>query len=74
MVTLPNNDKINFQINQAFLDRDPLQTEALILTNQARSFGIIVDDCTKRHIAPTGEPCGQCIIVSDKRFGTHFDG
>ena len=30
LVTLPNNDKIIFHINQAFLDRDPMQTEALL--------------------------------------------
>ena len=29
-VTLPNNVKVTFKINQAFLDEDPAQTEAFI--------------------------------------------
>ena len=51
LVTLPDNTKVIFQINQAFLDRDPLQTEALLQPHQARSFGIIVDDCAERHVS-----------------------
>ena len=30
LVTLPNNVKVTFKINQAFLDEDPAQTEAFI--------------------------------------------
>ena len=48
--------KINFQINQPFFDRDPLQTEALLQPHQARSFGIIVDYCANRHLFSTGSP------------------
>ena len=56
LVTLPNNDKIFFQINQAFLDSDHMQTEVLLQPPQARSFGIIVDDCDKSNISSTGKP------------------
>ena len=54
LVSLPNNDEIIFQINQAFLDRDPLQTETLLQPYQARSFGTIVDNCTWRYISSAG--------------------
>ena len=30
LATLPDKSKVVFAINQAFLDRDPLQTEALL--------------------------------------------
>ena len=35
LAILPNNDKVLFVINQCFLDRDPLQTEALLQPHQA---------------------------------------
>ena len=74
LVTLPNSSKVIFQINQAFLDRDPLQTEALLQPHQARSFGIIVDDCAKRHLSSSNKPGGQCIIIGSKQLDMHFDG
>ena len=74
LATLPNNSKIIFQINQAFLDRNPLQTEALLQPHHARYVGIIVDDCAKRHISSSGEPGGQCIIIDNKQLDMHFDG
>ena len=58
LLTLPSNNKIIFRINQAFLDRDPLRTEALLQSHQSKAFGIIVDDSNKRYIALTGKPCG----------------
>ena len=65
LATLPNNFKIISQINQAFLDRDPLQTEALLQPHQARSFGIIVDDCAKRHLSSSGKPGAQYIVIDN---------
>ena len=51
LVTLPNNVKVIFKINQAFLVNDPTQTEALLQPHQVRAFGIIVDDCASRHLS-----------------------
>ena len=74
LVTLPNKCKVIFQINQAFLDRDPLQTEALLQPHQMRAFGIIVDDCAKRHLGPDNKQGGQCIRVDGTSYPMHFDG
>ena len=68
LVTLLNETKVIFQINQAFLDRDPLQTEALLQPHQARSFGIVVDDCTRRHLSSTINLGGQCIVINNKHL------
>ena len=45
LCTLCDNSKVIIKLNQCFLDRDPLQTEALLQPHQARAFGVIVDDC-----------------------------
>ena len=74
LVTLPNKSKVIFQINQAFLDRDPLQTEALLQPHQMRAFSLVVDDCAKRHMGSYNKPGGQCIKVNDKTYPMHFDG
>ena len=54
LVTLEDNSKILFKMNQCFLDTDPSQTEALMQPHQARSFGIMVDDCARCHIGANG--------------------
>ena len=74
LVTLVNNTKVIFKVNQAFLDRNLDQTEALIQPHQMRSFGVVVDDCTKRHLSPSGKPGGQCIKINNQEFGMSFDG
>ena len=66
--------KVIFKINQAFLDRDPDQTEALIQPHQMRLFDVGVDDCIKRHLTPSGKPGGQCIKISYHEFGINVDG
>ena len=71
LVTLENNTKVIFKINQAFLDGDPDQTEALFQPHQMRSFGG-VDDCAKRHLSPSGEPGGQYIKINDQESGICF--
>ena len=58
LVALEHNFKVIFKINQVFLDRDPGQTEALIQSQQMRSFSIGVDDCAKRYLTPSGKPGG----------------
>ena len=73
LVTLENNTKVIFKINQAFLDGDPDQTEALFQPHQMRSFGIGVDDCTKRHMIPSDKIGGQCIKINDQEFGMNVN-
>ena len=61
LVTIDEDTKYIFKINQAFLDRDPTQSESLTQPHQMRAFGVIVDDCAKSHLGPTNLPGGQCI-------------
>ena len=74
LITLPDSTKIIVELNQCFLDRDPLQTEALLQPHQARAFGVIVDDCASCHLGSDGQPGGQCITVDDISYPMHFDG
>ena len=74
LCTLCDNSKIIIKLNQCFLDRDPLQTEALLQPHQARAFGVIVDDCASCHLAPNNSPGGQCITVGDTSYKMNFDG
>ena len=39
-----------------------------------RAFGVIVDDCAKRHLGPTNLLGGQCISIENKRYDIHFYG
>ena len=66
LATIPNHAKVIFKINQVFLDRDLNQTEALLQPHQARDFGVIVDDCAKRHLTISWKPGTQCLQVSNK--------
>ena len=63
LVTLPNVTNIILELNQCFLDRDPLQTEALLQPHQARSFGVIVDDCAYYHNGLDNQTGGQYILI-----------
>ena len=54
LVILTNHVKVIFKINQACLDNDPTQTDALLQPHQVRAFGIIVDDCFKIHLSTSG--------------------
>ena len=74
LVTLPNVTNIILELNQCFLDRDPLQTEALLQPHQARAFGVIVDDCASCHLGPDGQSGGQCITIDAVSYPMHFDG
>ena len=74
LVTIDEIKKYIFKTNQAFVDRDPTQSESLIQPHQMRAFGVIVDDCAKSHLGPTNLPGGQCISIENKRYGMHFDG
>ena len=38
-----------------------------------RSFGIGVDDCTKRHMIPSDKIGGQCIKINDQEFGMNVN-
>ena len=74
IVTLPDSTRIILELNQCFLDRDPLQTEALLQPHQARAFGVIVDDCSSAHLGPDGLAGGQCLTIAGVSYPMHFDG
>ena len=74
LVTINENKKYIFKLNQVFLDRKQLQKEALIQPHQMRAFGLIVDDCARSHLGPSNKPGGQCIIVNDIQYDMNFDG
>ena len=74
LVTLPDNSKVIFKLNQCFLDSDPSQSEALLQPHQARAFGVVVDDCSNRHLGKDGKPGGQCLSVHGVDYPMHFDG
>ena len=65
--------KVILQINQAFLDRDTLQTEALIQPHQIRAFGLVVDNCAHIYMGKEIKPGGQCIEVRNAKHPMHFD-
>ena len=74
LATLPDGNKVILRINQALMDMDPKQHEALIQPHQMRAHGTAVDDCAKRHLNSKGEPGGQCIKAHDTTIDLHFDG
>ena len=57
LVQLPSCNVI-VRINQALLDCDPSQTEALLQPHQARSLGAMIDDCARCHVAVKLKPGG----------------
>ena len=68
LATLPDKSKVIFQINQAFLDRDPLQTEALLQPHQMRAFDLVVYDCAQRNMGTNRSPGGQYIEVDNTKY------
>ena len=63
LVTINEHKKFVFKFNQVFLDRNPLQSKALLQPHQMRAFSVMVDDCSRSHLGPSNKPGGQCIIV-----------
>ena len=47
--TFTNKSTVLLKINQALLDTNLNQTEALLQPHQARYFGVAVDDFARRH-------------------------
>ena len=74
LATLCDSTKVLFKINQCFLDRDPMQTEALLQPHQMRAYGVVVDDCAKCHISTNGQAGSQQITVGNKCYPMNFDG
>ena len=74
IVTLPDSTRIILELNQCFLDRDPLQTEALLQPHQVRAFGVVVDDCSSAHLGQDGLAGGQCLTIGGVSYPMHFDG
>ena len=61
LVIIGENKKYFFKINQAFLDKDPTQNEAIIQPHQMRVFCAIVDDYAKNHIGSSNKPGVKCL-------------
>ena len=38
-----------------------------------RAFVVVVDDCAKVHLYPSGKSGGQCIKINNQEFGMNFD-
>jgi len=74
LVTLLDGNKVILRINQALMDMNPQQHEALIQLHQMWAHITAVDDCAKRHLNINGEPGGQCITAHDKVIDLHFNG
>ena len=55
-VVMDNGPNILVKLNQCILDTDLNQHESLLQPHQARSFGIIVDDCARCHLGNDGNP------------------
>ena len=68
------NCSIVLKINQALLDPNPFQKEALLQPHQARSFGVVVNDVAARHTGPNGLPGEQSFKVDEDTYPLYFDG
>ena len=74
LALLGDGTKILLKINQALLDTNPDQDEALLQPHQVRSFGIIVDDCAYQCMSPNSIPGGQVITSGGHNIPLYFDG
>lgn len=74
LAILGNGKRIILKINQALLDLNIDQTEALLQPHQVRSFGVVVDDCAARHISTNGGQGSQAIVSGNTNIPLLFDG
>jgi hypothetical protein len=72
-VSLKDSASYLLVVNQALLDDDPDQSEALFQPHQLRAHGTIVDDTARRHLGPYG-PGLQMFRVDDVTVPLHYDG
>ena len=68
------NRKVVLKINQALLDPNPSQREALLQPHQARDFGVVVNDVAARHTGPNSLPGEQSFKVGKDSYPLYFDG
>jgi hypothetical protein len=73
-VVLRDNSSFLLVVNQALLDTDPDQSEALFQPHQLRAHGMIVDETATRHRGADGHPGKQMIRVNDITVPLYFDG
>ena len=66
--------KIMLKIDQALLNTNAGQDEALLQPHQLRSFGIIVDGYARRHMGPNSTQGGQTITIGEHSIPLYFDG
>ena len=74
LATLRDGRRFIVIVNQALLDRDPRQSEALLQPHQCRDFGNAVDDCSTFHPDVHGGKGTQQIKVLDTSIPLLFDG
>jgi hypothetical protein len=73
-VILPDNSSYLLVVNQALLDSDPAQSEALFQPHQLHAHGAIVDETAACHRGINGH-CGcQMIKVGNVFLSLYFDG
>jgi hypothetical protein len=73
-VVLQDNSPYLLVVNQALLDTDPDQSEALFQPHQLCAHGTIVDETATRHRGADGCPGKQMIRVNDITVPLYFDG
>jgi len=73
-VVLHDKSSYLLVVNQALLDSDPAQSEALFQPHQLRAHGTIVDETAARHRGADGHCGRQMIKVGDVILPLYFDG
>ena len=63
LATTDDGNKFILTINQALINSDPAQTEALLQPHQARQHNVCIDECSKRHKREDGSSGTQRITV-----------
>jgi hypothetical protein len=63
LATTDDGQKYILIINQALVNTDPAQTEALLQPHQARQHNVCIDECSKQHKHDDGSSGTQSITV-----------
>ena len=71
---MPDGCKVIPKINQAFLDNNHQQPEALLHPHKVLDFGVSIDNRTCHHLAPNSKSYGQGIMVDKSNYKMKFDG
>ena len=76
LATTESGEKYILIINQALINTNPVQKEALLQPHQVRQHNVCIDECSKRHKKEDGSQGTQSITVpaDDTRILCSFDG